>query len=348
MRLKLQMQNLIHSLDSNFTNCACGQKAHGCALKLMESFVDMVPSRFPEPQSYPFPTQPHRPIRPHPHPNASPILHSPSVPNSYPNTPTPNTHPASLQALQLQSFARRHLHLNPENDSLGPLVGTSRGFRTRVVGGANAGGMNGVESVSANVYDGDHQLSNADEILLQNKYKVNGVPAPSKVTMNSKTKSNNRRDGKKSADRALAPQSHLFEAPQIHLQIPSPRKTRSKSRSSHVSPVGSENRSDMIDESAGSKLISEESMPPKMRKKWIRQSSEALKETNGNGSGSSSGNDPSTSGTGNGNASGMSTPTTENDITEKGGFLFQKRISDARMQQAESGECYFLSFSTMC
>ncbi|KLO06109.1 hypothetical protein SCHPADRAFT_910550 [Schizopora paradoxa] len=39
-RLRLQMQNIVHSLQSSFVACACGKNAKDCAVRWMERFVD--------------------------------------------------------------------------------------------------------------------------------------------------------------------------------------------------------------------------------------------------------------------------------------------------------------------
>lgn len=39
-RLRLQMQNVVHSIQSSFVACACGKNAKDCAVRWMEQFVD--------------------------------------------------------------------------------------------------------------------------------------------------------------------------------------------------------------------------------------------------------------------------------------------------------------------
>ncbi|KZT19819.1 hypothetical protein NEOLEDRAFT_1245609 [Neolentinus lepideus HHB14362 ss-1] len=115
--IRHQLITLLHAVSSTFPNCACGAKSRTCAFNRMAEFVDGV--------------------SPAPH---SPYTHSPN-----------STRHTFLHQTRHSSISTRHPSYGTdeamnEEDDLGPLIGTERGFRTRErLPGSS--GMGGVEMV---------------------------------------------------------------------------------------------------------------------------------------------------------------------------------------------------------
>jgi hypothetical protein len=218
--LRLQMQNIVHSIESNFMTCACGDKARNCAVRYMKAYV--------EGWEFPLLREQHQPTAStsrQASPSGTPVPTPGAGPSNLSSTPPPpNKHPASLSSLR--EIAQRH----PLEVDLGPLVGAKRGLRTRVTGGVMTAGVRGVETV--------------DE-----EGRPIGVPIPELIV----TKPTPKRKGQvdlKGKGRA-EPGDREGEGLKVNGRASSPSPTPTRP--------------------------SEDVIPPRMRKKWIRQESETLR-----------------------------------------------------------------------
>ncbi|THV07317.1 hypothetical protein K435DRAFT_330200 [Dendrothele bispora CBS 962.96] len=190
LHFRLQMSNILHTLSSTFTACACGAHVRDCAIRRMAEFVergerleqeeeakqvkepvDVERRRRTEKDALhppsPWTPGPGLPITPF---SAAPTPRLPwdafSVPPRPSSVPQTTSMPTSTPTTSTSSFTlphERRLNASPDSDKeipsssiprreqassvdLGPLVGTSRGFKTRerVPG---SGGFSGVEMV---------------------------------------------------------------------------------------------------------------------------------------------------------------------------------------------------------
>lgn len=258
-RLRLQMQNIVHSIQSSFVSCACGSTAKDCALRLMENFVDgEFPLRVPPPVSS---SQHYSRGKSAPR---SPVARRSTVsPEMDLTTESPlNKHPASLSALKVQQRnSRAARRAEGGGVDLGPLIGAQRGIRTRVIGGEASGGMRGVEMV-------DEQGRVVDDGFGAEDRRTPGIG-------NGKGK-----------------EKEKESAPEVRIQQPTPRKLdrKAKSRATFMDLLQPSPNDDTERALTPSKrprvnglsthegvAVAEDKMPPKMRKKWIRQSSDNLK-----------------------------------------------------------------------
>ena len=253
--LRLQMRNIIHSIDSRFVSCACGDMARNCAIRYMKSFVD---GDFPSKDTLhsPLSTPSSRPPTP-PLPTSS-STDADSIDTV--GTSPPNKHPSSLSTLR--EIARRH------PIDLGPLIGSKRGLRTRVVGGTLAAGIKGVEMVDE---DGEPvpsgSGSSTTETLKPGTRRGLVVPEV-RVQKPTPRQRGGDRKGKGRADEVdlegdMSAYNYLHANGRMSPQSPSPGQWNRPS----ISPEPSHSREDV--------------MPPKMRKKWIRQERDALKKIYG-------------------------------------------------------------------
>lgn len=252
------MQNIVHSIQSSFVSCACGSTAKDCALRLMENFVDgEFPLRVPPPLSS---TQHYSRGKSAPR---SPVARRSTMsPENDLTAESPlNKHPASLSALKVQQRNSRARRAEGGGVDLGPLIGAQRGIRTRVIGGEASGGMRGVEMV-------DEQGRVVDDGFGAEDRRTPGI-------------------GKgKGKEKEKEP------APEVRIQQPTPRKLdrKAKSRATFMDLLQPSPNDDTERALTPSKrprvnglsthegvAVAEDKMPPKMRKKWIRQSSDSLK-----------------------------------------------------------------------
>lgn len=244
-RLRLQMQTIVDSLRSNFVTCACGGAVDDCALRLMEAIAD---GRFPPPASRRQPNGvPSTPLF-NPHIDTNGHLSPSAVTNLSP----PNKHPSSLMELK----RKRKERAQQAAIDLGPLIGAERGVRTRPVGGAQSGGLHGVELVGGG-----------------GRWERNGELEPEEQERyNALTRGRQR-------------QAEMDEdiVPAVHVVEPSPQKSNRKGKARDM-PNGILHPSD---EALHSSSVSqspppapksrEQRMPPRMRKKWIHERSEQLR-----------------------------------------------------------------------
>ncbi|TDL16373.1 hypothetical protein BD410DRAFT_623432 [Rickenella mellea] len=140
-RLRLQMQDIVHSLGSTCATCACGSRAKDCAVDLMSSFVDGADEELLTPNGN---------VRPHPALSTPPPLH---LPNTNLNLKIYGINVrnvfmcgVSTQSTSSTSLAAPHGLLNHSpfyghGVELGPLIGAKRGVRMRAVGGADGSGV---------------------------------------------------------------------------------------------------------------------------------------------------------------------------------------------------------------
>lgn len=252
------MQNIVHSIQSSFVSCACGSTAKDCALRLMENFVDgEFPLRVPPPVS----SSQHY-SRGKSAPRSPVARRSTMSPENDLTAESPlNKHPASLSALKVQQRTSRARRAEGGGVDLGPLIGAQRGIRTRVIGGEASGGMRGVEMV-------DEQGRVVDDGFGAEDRRTPGIG-------NGKGK-----------------EKEKEPAPEVRIQQPTPRKLdrKAKSRATFMDLLQPSPNDDTERALTPSKrprvnglsthegvAVAEDKMPPKMRKKWIRQSSDNLK-----------------------------------------------------------------------
>lgn len=252
------MQNIVHSIQSSFVSCACGSTAKDCALRLMENFVDgEFPLRVPPPLS----SSQHY-SRGKSAPRSPVARRSTMSPENDLTAESPlNKHPASLSALKVQQRNSRARRAEGGGVDLGPLIGAQRGIRTRVIGGEASGGMRGVEMV-------DEQGRVVDDGFGAEDRRTPGIG-------NGKGK-----------------EKEKEPAPEVRIQQPTPRKLdrKAKSRATFMDLLQPSPNDDTERALTPSKrprvnglsahegvAVAEDKMPPKMRKKWIRQSSDNLK-----------------------------------------------------------------------
>ncbi|KAF7800200.1 hypothetical protein EIP86_011447 [Pleurotus ostreatoroseus] len=270
-----QMTSMLHALASTFTTCACGARARDCALTRLAEFVDgsagVPPTPSPSPPSqFAFADYRHGPVPAPPQVNANF--------NNHPNGngyAAPSNPPRPKDA----DYGRDNKEMGREREptDLGPLVGVARGFRTRerVPG---SGGMCGVEMVREGVQvargwegarlDGDVEMAQAGPSRVPGQEKTmkeregvkEGVGKPydrkGKGRAIDEDEEKLRPVGNRRARRRASSQSQSQAQTQ-----PRGRAGRSRSRSpARVVPQ------------------KEALLPPKLRKKWIHESAEGLKE----------------------------------------------------------------------
>ncbi|KAL5511001.1 hypothetical protein ACEPAG_3720 [Sanghuangporus baumii] len=278
-RLRLQMQSIVESLKSSFVTCACGSAASDCAVRLMEMFADgglpwlngfsELRNRSPKVSrtqnnaqaglSRPSSSQ----AQLNQNSNPSHLL-SPPQP-SY-SSPLTNRHGPSFDDVQDHN---RYMNAKMRAKLLGPLVGAERGVRTRVVGGPDSGGMMGVQQVSGDRWDQFGQLDIAEEGT-----EDSTVPEV-RIENANQTKGKEKVLGKgKGVVRGLN-----GVGLGIGLEERSPsgiwaRRLTSPLRSSLAPGVGSPTNNS---EDELPREDSEEKMPPRMRKRWIQQRLETLR-----------------------------------------------------------------------
>ncbi|EIN05054.1 hypothetical protein PUNSTDRAFT_91924, partial [Punctularia strigosozonata HHB-11173 SS5] len=244
-RLRDQMSMIVNTLASSFTTCACGSSAKDCALNLMSSFVDS-PGQVNLERMHGFP---------------------------FPDTLDP----------------RKHVEDPGGGDhiDLGPLIGRERGFRTRerVPWSGGIGGVEMVPQSAATTPYGEpeapggrrrhgktNKLRSDHAISLDRGNTVNEV-ARAFRSMQSET-----------VDESMLPPSlkrRKFD-PSEHA---SPRKGKGKGKDVEEwdSSVGKAERQGYDDadedmEDATAQPEHEKEMPPRLRKGWIRDSLDALRE----------------------------------------------------------------------
>ncbi|EJD04811.1 uncharacterized protein FOMMEDRAFT_120032 [Fomitiporia mediterranea MF3/22] len=219
--------------------------------------------------------------------------HSPSPPQSLPHQPhqqqhqnagqskspqplpipTPtlsNRHPTSFSALQDLS---RYSNAKARARLLGPLVGKERGVRTRVVGGVESGGLEGVRQVHGDRWDrfgeldvrreeGNEQQAREGQVVPEVRVE-NATPAKRKVVdLKGKGKEKERVvRGPNGVGLGLG-----LELPTGSVRTSSPLRSSFRGEDREGDTAGQQVRE-----------VKEEQMPPKMRKRWIQQKMETLR-----------------------------------------------------------------------
>ncbi|KAI0083182.1 hypothetical protein BDY19DRAFT_980344 [Irpex rosettiformis] len=276
-----QMTSMLHTLSSTFTTCACGSRARDCALNRLAEFVDGHTGTPPTP--------------------------SPSPPSSF-----SFSHGQPVEEREGQRRSRTHT-------SLGPLIGTKRGFRTRERV-PMSGGMSGVEMDPCSSVEGlgawaglgvqpeagpskraSANMNGMDRTVSGSSATTDGSSASHKVDKKGKGRAtdDDQDVAMENEDGCALPGSTNGR------RVKGTAKKSKKAVSATAKPTssaGSTARSspqpdpqahpDYGPAPSIPTRVGEAKLPPKLRKKWIHKNSEVLKESGSPGEVESVGESP--------------------------------------------------------
>ncbi|KAI0341008.1 hypothetical protein BDW22DRAFT_316242 [Trametopsis cervina] len=245
-----QMTSMLHALSSTFTTCACGSNATDCALNRLAEFVD----------------------------GQTPPTPAPSPPSVRDERPMDDDRP---------TLSRSNIRRVRVDTDLGPLVGVQRGFKTRERV-PMSGGMGGVEM--------DISHSPVPPYLLPAEAGPSGLSRLSGAdqTHSEPRESIDQRTRYKGKERFVAECVEMdAEPPSLSHQLKhegpaqghSVKKKRSNfsvqaTSSSQSNPRPSPNPQGPTSSTSPTvpPRVGEARLPPKLRKRWIHQNAEVLKE----------------------------------------------------------------------
>jgi hypothetical protein len=236
------MGEVLSTLFSTFTTCACGASAHNCAIAQMQQLADL----YPNPNSNPTPD------------------------------PDPELLPHERQQ-HLTSHERQHDEDQQTTPDLGPLIGATRGLRTTERG---QGGREGVDLLPVSGPSVDSVARafrgvDVDEKATPSKRVHFPAPPPDLVVSAATPSPRKTWERRYSASRPSdsSEDEDIVEDGEdgaARLPLQPPRKKARTMPRIDSSPPAVEVQDD--------KGLQEETLPPKMRKNWIKETLRVLNE----------------------------------------------------------------------
>lgn len=248
--LKRAMGEVLSTLFSTFTTCACGASAHNCAITQMQKFADLDPRTDLDPD------------------------------------PDPDLLPHEQQQYRTSNLRDQRPQPSPD---LGPLIGATRGLRTTDRG---QGGREGVEPVSST---SGHAAPSVESVAraFRGVASDSGSDAANSHAMSPSQKRVH------FPTPPLAPEVVVSPATVTTIATPSPRKSWERRYSESRSIDTSEEEADETvrmrkppkkkarmtpridspsvgEDADGDAPMLEETLPPKMRKNWIKETLRVL------------------------------------------------------------------------